>query len=90
MFYSNIAKQVARLNLGCPFYRSFSCIILENANVWTTINDENFAIYPNYRILLDCSQSPIFSWDRWDIARLTVNVGHLDFQMYRGSGRRGL
>ena len=39
---------------------------------------------------IDCSQSPIFSWDRWDIARLTVNDGHLDFQMYRGSGRGGL
>ena len=34
--------------------------------------------------LLDCSQSPIFSWDRLDIPRL------LDFQMYRGGGRRGL
>ena len=33
---------------------------------------------------VDCSQSPIFSWDRRDIARLTVNGGHLDFQMYRG------
>ena len=40
--------------------------------------------------VLDCSQSPIFSWDRWDIARLTVNDGHLDFQIYRGDGRRGL
>ena len=39
---------------------------------------------------LDCSQSPIFPWDRWDIVRLTVNDGHLDFQMYRGGGRRGL
>ena len=39
---------------------------------------------------LDCSQSPIFSWDRRNIARLTVNGGHLDFQMYRVCGRRGL
>ena len=39
---------------------------------------------------IDGSQSPTFSWDRQDIARLTVNGGHLDFQMYRGSGRRGL
>ena len=39
---------------------------------------------------LDCSQSPIFSRDRLDIARLTVNDGHLNFQMYRGGGRRGL
>ena len=31
---------------------------------------------------LDCSQSPIFSWDRRDIARLTVNDGCLKFQMY--------
>ena len=31
---------------------------------------------------IDCSQSPIFSWDRRDIARLTINGGHLDFQMY--------
>ena len=43
-----------------------------------------------YSLRLDCSQSPIFSWDRWDIARLTVNDGHLDFQMYRGGGRGGL
>ena len=41
---------------------------------------------------LDCSQSPIFSWDclETDIARLTVNDGHLDFQMYRGGGSREL
>ena len=39
---------------------------------------------------IDCSQSPIFAWDRRDIARLTVNGGHLDFQMYQGGGRRGL
>ena len=39
---------------------------------------------------IDCSQSPIFSWHRRDIARLTVNGGYLDFQMYRGGGRRGL
>ena len=40
--------------------------------------------------LLDCSQSPIFPCDRRDRARLTVNGGHLDFQSYRGGGRRGL
>ena len=39
---------------------------------------------------LDCSQSPIFPCDRRDRARLTVNGGHLDFQSYRGGGRRGL
>ena len=38
----------------------------------------------------DCSQSPIFWWDCRDIARLTINGSHLDFQMYRGGGRRGL
>ena len=27
---------------------------------------------------------------RGDIARLTVNGGHLDFQVYRGGERRGL
>ena len=32
---------------------------------------------------IDCSQSPIFSWDRRDRARLTINAGHLDFQSYR-------
>ena len=32
---------------------------------------------------VDCSQSPIFPWDRWDQARLTFKGGHLDFQMYR-------
>ena len=39
---------------------------------------------------LDCSQAPIFPCDRRDRARLTVNGGHLDFQSYRGGGRRGL
>ena len=41
---------------------------------------------------VDCSQSPIFSLDRLDIhvARLTINNGHFNFQMYRGGGRRGL
>ena len=37
---------------------------------------------------VDCSQSPIFSWDCWDIGRLTVNDGHLDFQMHRGGAWR--
>ena len=32
----------------------------------------------------------IFPWDRRDITCLTVNGRHLDFQMYRGGGRRGL
>ena len=41
-------------------------------------------------VALDCSQSPIFPCDRRDRARLTVNGGHLDFQSYRGGGRRGL
>ena len=40
----------------------------------------------NERITLDCAQSPIFPWDRQDIARLTINCGHLDFQMYLGAG----
>ena len=40
--------------------------------------------------LVDCSQSPISPWDRPDIERLSVNGGYLDFQMYRGGGRRGL
>ena len=34
---------------------------------------------------IDSSQSPIFPRDRRDIARFTVNCGHLDFQMYQGS-----
>ena len=33
---------------------------------------------------------PNFFFDRRDIARLTVNGGHLDFQMKRGGGRWGL
>ena len=41
-------------------------------------------------LTIDCSQSPIFSWDCLDIARLTDNGGHLDFQMYWEGGRRGL
>ena len=32
---------------------------------------------------IDCSQCPIFQWDRRDRARLTINGGHLDFQSYR-------
>ena len=43
---------------------------------------------PLYLPLIDCSQSPIFSLDRRDIARLTVKGGHLD--LYRGDGRRVL
>ena len=38
--------------------------------------------------MLDCSQSLFFSRGRWDIARLIVHDGHLDFQMYRGDWRR--
>ena len=40
---------------------------------------------------VDCSQSPIFQWDCWDIERLTINGLCLDyiFQMYWGCGRRG-
>ena len=41
-------------------------------------------------MVLDCSQSSIFPRDHRDIVRLTVNGSHLDFQMYRGGGRRGL
>ena len=37
---------------------------------------------------IDCSQSPILPWDRRDIARLTMNSGRFDFQMYRGGGCR--
>ena len=35
-------------------------------------------------LVIDCSQSPVFPWDRRDRARLTINGGHLDFQ-YRVS-----
>ena len=35
--------------------------------------------------LLDCSQSPIFSWDRLDIPRLTV-TGILIFKGTEGAG----
>ena len=31
--------------------------------------------------VIDCSQSPIFPRDRRDIARPTINAGHLDFQI---------
>ena len=41
-------------------------------------------------LLLDCSQSRIFSRDCRDIVRLTVDGGHLAFQMYRGGGCRVL
>ena len=42
--------------------------------------------------MLDCSQSTIVSWGRWDIARVVndQNNGHLDFQMSRGGRRRRL
>ena len=40
----------------------------------------------SFYISVDCSQAPIFSWDRRDKACLTVNGGHLDFQMYQGAG----
>ena len=40
--------------------------------------------------LVDCSQYSIFSWDRRDIARLIVNGGHLDFQMYWLGGSGGI
>ena len=55
----------------------------------TTTNSVSRVHY-NVSLKLDCSQSPIFSCDRGDVARLTVNDGHLDFQMYRGDQRRGL
>ena len=42
------------------------------------------------REALDYSQSPIFPWDRRDWTRLTFNGSHLDFQMYRAGGRRGI
>ena len=38
--------------------------------------DEHIWLVSQY---IDCSQSPIFPWDRRDIVRLTVNGGHLDF-----------
>ena len=36
--------------------------------------------------LVDCSQSLIFLWDRWDIARLTVNDSILIFKCTEGAG----
>ena len=42
------------------------------------------------RITLDCSQSPIFPWDRQDIVCLTINGGHLDFHMYLGGRASGI
>ena len=41
-------------------------------------------------MVLDCSQSPIFfvRSPRYSASDLTVNGGHLDFQMYQGGGRR--
>ena len=41
-------------------------------------------------IMLNCSQSPTFPRDRRDRARLTINGGHLDFQMYRVADARPL
>ena len=31
--------------------------------------------------VIDCSQCPIWPWDRRDITRLTIYGGHLDFQV---------
>ena len=42
-----------------------------------------------HALILDCSQSPIFSWDRLDIPRLTV-TGILIFKCTEGAGGRRL
>ena len=52
-------------------------------------SESNFLARMLFLTGLDCSQSPIFPCDRRDRARLTINGGHLDFQLYRGGGRRG-
>ena len=71
---------------------TFEQVILEDTKLWKFVQ-----VQPKYSRLLnfqrekekvrviedstDSWQSPIFSWDRGDIARLTVNGSHLDFQM---------
>ena len=71
---------------------AFEQVILEDTKLWKFVQ-----VQPKYSRLLnfqrekekvrviedstDSWQSPIFSWDRGDIARLTVNGSHLDFQM---------
>ena len=40
----------------------------------------------DFIVKIDCPQSPIFSWDRRDIVRLTVNGGILIFKCTEGAG----
>ena len=55
---------------------------IPDQNGWSAhpFSDQNGAKTLPSRAALDCSQSPIFPWDRRDIASLTINGGHLDFQ----------
>ena len=60
---------------ACTFISSSSHIFIsqKSVNVWLPFV---------FSFLLDCSQSPIFSWDRLDTRRLTVNDG----QCTKGAG----
>ena len=44
---------------------------------YSTPPQDHLSILTLGTFVLGCSQSPIFLWDRRDIARFTVNIGHL-------------
>ena len=73
---------------ACTFISSSSHIFIsqKSVNVWLPFV---------FSFLLDCSQSPIFSWDRLDTRRLTVNDGQYtkgagvgDYSSGGGGGRK--
>ena len=53
--------------------------------VQTNCQSEQFSKIPTAMRFTDWSQSPIFSWDRWDIPRLTVTA-ILIFKCTEGTG----
>ena len=95
--FSGIKFHLETLPVHYKFPGYYHCMLLLSQTpsiaILGTCNQASYAhaLSPVERVLghfqnlvTGCSQSPIFSWDRLDIPRL------LDFQMYRGGGRRGL
>ena len=78
------------------FVQDCGYVVRERGRIWgrhfspsLPQSESNFLARMLFLTGLDCSQSPIFPCDRRDRVRLTINGGHLDFQLYRGGGRRG-
>ena len=65
-------RTITLQNVGTSFWELYFHIIV--AIVWTI-----------FEMTVDCSQSPMFSWDRLDIPRLTV-TGILIFKGTEGAG----